>query len=116
MIKIWIWMFLALTFLALPLLVFAQAGTLPAQLDWSNPNTTDTLQLEKSSALTGTYSTLNVLTPNTKTYLDATNNPGSTSCYRLAYKSTSGIGPYAGPVCKTFPAIPSETPQTFTVK
>lgn len=97
-------------------MAFAQAGTLPAQLDWSNTDTADTIQVEKGPALTGPFTVLNILPANTATYLDGTNSAGTLACYKVAYKSSSGIGPYAGPVCKTFPAIPSQAPASFTVK
>lgn len=114
---IFVWMVLVLGFLALPLLVLAQASTLSAQLDWSNPvDVTDSVQVEKSSTLAGTYSVLKQLPANSITYTDATNAPGSTACFRVAYFNTSGIGAYAGPVCKTFPATPTQTPSSFTVK
>lgn len=107
---------LCMAVLSIASIAFAQAGTLPAQLDWSNPNTVDGIQVEKGGSLTGAFSMLKQLPANALTYTDATNNPGTTSCYRLGYFNTSGIGPYAGPVCKTFPAVPSQTPATFTVK
>jgi hypothetical protein len=100
---------------ALPSL--ALAGTLPAQLDWANPvDTTDSIQVEKGSALAGPFAIIKQVAPGVTTYTDATNAPGETACYRVAYDNTSGVGPYAGPVCKTFQAIPSATPTPFTVK
>jgi hypothetical protein len=92
------------------------AGTLPAQLDWTNPDIVDKIQIEKSASLTGTYTILSQPAAETSAFLDATNAPGDAPCYRLAYVNPSGIGPYAGPVCKTFPAIPTQTPGAFTVR
>jgi hypothetical protein len=103
---------LLLSFIAGP--VFA--GTLPAQLTWTNTDANDSIQIEKGPALTGNFAAINQVVPGTTGYTDATNAPGDTACYRVAYFNTSGIGPYAGPVCKTFPALPAQAPATFTVK
>ena|SRR5712692_9312829 len=94
----------------------AFAGTLPSTLDWTNPDTVDKIQIEKAASLTGAFTTLAQVPASTLTYLDATNGPGETACYRVAYFTTSGVGPYAGPVCKTFPALPSQAPGALTVK
>ena len=114
--KIFIWMFLALGFMALPLLAFAQAGTLPATLDWTNPDIVNGLQVEKSNSATGTFTSIKQLPAKTITFTDATNAPGDTACYRVAYFNTSGMSPYAGPVCKTFPASPQTAPSSLTIK
>jgi amino acid transporter len=95
---------------------FVFAGTLPADLTWSNPDTLDKIQIEKGSSLAGPFATINQVAAGQTSYTDATNAPGDTACYRAAYINSSGIGPYAGPVCKTFPALPSQTPGSFTVK
>ena len=97
--------------------VYAQAGTLPAQLDWTNPlDLTDGVQVEKGASLTGPFVSIRQLPAASTTFTDLTNSAGTTACYRLAYFNTSGVGPYAGPVCKTFPAVPSQAPATPTVK
>lgn len=94
----------------------AEAGTLPATLAWSNPiDVTDGIQVEKSASATGTFATIKQVPSGTITFTDAANNPGETACYRVAYFNPSGIGPYAGPICKTFPTIPAQAPATFTV-
>ena len=93
------------------------AGTLPADLSWSNPiNTVDQIQIEKSGVQSGPYTVIVTMPAGATSYQDATNNPGSTQCYRAAYLNSSGVGPYAGPVCKTFPALPASSPGAFTVK
>lgn len=94
-----------------------EAGTLPATLTWSNPtDITDGIQVEKSASVTGTFVIVNQTAVNVTTYTDATNAAGDTSCYRIAYFNTSGVGLYAGPVCKTFPTVPTVAPATFGVK
>lgn len=93
----------------------AGAGTLPSILNWTNPDTVDKVQIEKAASLTGAFTMLAQIPASTITYLDATNGPGETACYRVAYFTTSGVGPYAGPVCKTFPALPSQAPGALTV-
>jgi hypothetical protein len=92
------------------------ANTLPAQLTWSNPDTTDKIQVEKGPAAAGTFTTIAQLPALTTTYLDATNAPGDNNCFRVAYFNASGVGPYAGPVCKNFPALPTQTPGAFIVQ
>jgi hypothetical protein len=92
------------------------AGTLQATLSWTNADTLNSIQVEKGNSATGTFSMLVQLAPNTITYVDATNVPSEVSCYRVAYFNNSGVGSYAGPVCKTFQALPSQSPGSFTVK
>ena len=92
------------------------SGTLPAQLDWINSDTLNPIQIEKGSALSGPFTKIVTVPAGTITDTDATNAPGDTACYRVAYANPSGVGPYAGPVCKTFPTIPVQSPGTFTVK
>lgn len=94
----------------------ADAGTLTATLTWTNPDTIDGIQVEKSNSPTGTFGILNQIAAGTTTYADTTNSPGDQSCYRIAYFNSSGVGPYAGPVCKVFPTVPTQTPGSFVVK
>lgn len=100
---------------------YAAPGPLQAVLDWGNPDdTTDKIQVEKgisrTGTFTGTFASMGQLPPSTITFVDSLNSPGDTACYRIAYVNASGVGPYAGPVCKTFPALPTQTPEPFTVK
>jgi hypothetical protein len=92
------------------------AGTLQSHLDWTNTDTTNGIWVDKGPTLTGPFNMLVQLPAGTITYTDSTNAPGQTSCYRVAYFNVSGIGSWAGPVCKTFVPISSQTPGTFTVK
>lgn len=92
------------------------AGTLAATLVWTNPvDITDGVQVEKSNSVSGIFTTIKQTAGNTVQYVDATNSPGDTACYRVAYFNTSGVGPYAGPVCKTFPTVPTQAPASFGV-
>lgn len=95
--------------------VAQSAGTLSATLTWQNTETTDGIQIEKSANIAGTYTIIKQTAANVTTYVDATNAAGDTACYRIAYFNTSGVGPYAGPVCKTFPIVPTQAPATFGV-
>ncbi len=109
-----IWCLLILSFIY-PLK--GQAQSLDANLQWANPvDITDSIQVEKSTSLTGSFALLKQLAPNTITYTDSTNSQGTTGCYRVAYFNTSGVGPYVGPVCKTFPQTPQTAPSSLTVK
>lgn len=95
----------------------AHAATLPSILEWSNPvDVTDQIRVEKSGSITMPFTKLTDLSANSLTYTDATNGPGDTACYKIAYFNSSGLGPYAGPVCKIFPTVPGQSPATFTVK
>ena len=101
--------------ITVPMKAFS-AGTLVSTLAWANPlNVVDGIQIEKSSSLTGVYSTLRQVAAGSVGYSDGTNGAGETACYRIAYYNTSGVGPYLGPLCKTFPTIPTQTPATFSV-
>jgi hypothetical protein len=92
------------------------AGTLPSTLSWANPvDITDGIQIEKAASLTGAFTIIKQTAANIVTYIDATNSPGDNSCYRIAYFNTSGVGGYAGTVCKSFPQIPAQVPATFGV-
>ena len=99
--------------LILPLTSFA--GTLPATIAWTNTDTVDGVQIEKSNAPVGTFTTIKQIAALSITFTDPTNAPGDTACYRVAYFNTSGVGPYAGPVCKAFPTVPNQTPAGVTV-
>lgn len=103
--------------LALVALVnLASAGSLPSEITWTNPDLINKIQIEKGPSFVGPFVTINQVMAGQTLYTDATNEPGETACYRLAYVNASGIGPYAGPVCKTFPALPLQTPEMLTVK
>jgi hypothetical protein len=78
---------------------------LVSTISWGNPvtMTTNQLQVEKGSSPTGQFVGIAQLPANSTSYTDANNVAGTTACYRVAYLMGNGIGPYAGPVCKTFP-------------
>lgn len=94
----------------------AVAGTLSSDLTWQNTDLNNKIQVEKSNNATGIYTVIAQPAAGSTGYSDATNAPGDTACYRVAYFNLSGVGPYAGPVCKTFPALPSQAPASLTVK
>lgn len=79
-------------------------GALLSTLTWSNPVELPVL-VEKFSSAYGQYTTIAQVPPGSTTYVDSNNTAGRTSCYRIAYLTPNGIGPYAspGPLCKTFP-------------
>jgi hypothetical protein len=104
---------MALSFL-LPFVV--QAGTLQSDLSWTNTDSINKIQVVKGSGTVGTFTEIAQVLAGQTTYTDATNNPGETACYKVAYINSAGVGPYAGPVCKTFPPLPSATPGTFQVR
>ena len=93
-----------------------QAGTLASVLSWTNPDTTDGIQIEKASSCAGAFTVLKSVPAGTTSYTDATNAPGDTPCYRVAYVNSSGIGPYAGPTGKVFPPIPAQAPTSLQVQ
>ena len=99
-------------------LLFGSVGlayALDSNLTWTNPVTTFGVQVEKASSVGGTYVMINQTAVNATSYTDTDNVAGATACYRIAYFNTSGVGPYATSVCKTFPQIPTQTPANFGV-
>lgn len=99
--------------LVVSIMMFASVGmanALDSVLTWTNTATTYGIQIEKSSSINGTYVMINQTAPNVSMFTDSSNVAGDTSCYRIAYFNTSGVGPYTGAVCKTFPLVPTQTP------
>jgi hypothetical protein len=91
------------------------AFALDAILTWTNSSSTHGIQIERSATIGGTYSVINQTAANVSTYTDSTNIAGTTSCYRIAYFNTSGVGPYTTPYCKSFPVVPTQLPGAFAV-
>lgn len=88
--------------------IYVYAQSLTAKLTWTNVDTTNRIQVEKSTSPTGTFVIIQTLDPGTATFTEsAAGIPGSQVCYRVAYYNTSGVGPYSNVACKTFPLVPT---------
>lgn len=92
-----------------------QAGTLQATVNWSNPDMTNGIRLEKAAVATGPFTLLALLGATSSVYNDATNAPGDKVCYRLAYYNAVGTGTFSAPACSTFPTNPTGIPGSVTV-
>lgn len=88
----------------------ANAGTLPSVLTWTNPDTTDAIEIDKAPSCAGTFNKLTTVPAGTTTYTDATNAPGDTPCYRVEYFNASGNGPSSNTAGKSFPSLPTVAP------
>lgn len=97
------------------LMLSAPAFALDAVLTWTNTASTFGVQVERAPSIGGTYTMINQTAINASTYTDSSNVAGTTSCYRIAYFSVSGVGSYTTAVCKSFPAIPAQVPTSFAV-
>ncbi|MGH9932310.1 MAG: hypothetical protein ACREA9_24170 [Pyrinomonadaceae bacterium] len=95
--------------------VFA-AEPLQVTIAWKNVDTSRNIRLEKGPETTGPFVSLAQLAAGTSSYVDATNEPGTKACYRMAYYDAINMGPFSTPKCKTFTAAPTSPPSTITVK
>ena len=96
--------------------VSVQAGTLPSDLSWTNTDSVNKVQVVKGPAIAGPFIEIAQVAAGLASFTDATNTAGDTACYKVAYINSSGPGTYAGPVCKTFPAVSQQVPGAFQVR
>lgn len=89
---------------------WAEAGTLPSTLTWTDSDNADQVQIDKAPASSGPWTKLATVPAGTLTYVDATNDAGTAPCYRVENVNNSGAGPSSNVACKTFPPLPTVAP------